>query len=109
VNTAPAAPQQVAPTALESRRLAGERNIVLDATTMGSITRAGIDKLVSIVKVCVTADGAVGSAEQMKNSGFPAYDDGIRATIRNSWRFRPYVVNGTPTPVCTALRFVYLK
>jgi hypothetical protein len=109
VNAAPAAPQQVAPTALEARRLSGERNIVLDATTMGSITRAGIDKLVSIVKVCVTADGAIGSAEQMKNSGFPAYDDGIRATIRNSWRFRPYVVNGTPTPVCTALRFVYLK
>jgi len=109
VNAAPSAPQQVAPGALESRRLSGERNIILDGTIMGSITRAGIDKLVSIVKVCVTADGAIASAEQMKNSGFPAYDDGIRATIRNSWKFRPYVVNGTPTPVCTALRFVWLK
>jgi len=43
----------------------------------------------------------------MRTSGFAAYDEKIRSTIRETWRYRPYLVNGRATPVCTALRFVY--
>ncbi|HMG54674.1 MAG TPA: hypothetical protein VK601_14355, partial [Kofleriaceae bacterium] len=109
----PAAPvtataaQIVAPAALEANRIAGNKLIAPDGLTQDAINRAGTDALVSTYKICVTADGAVSLVAQMKSSGFPVYDEKIRSTIRAEWRYRPYLVNGKPTPVCTALRFVY--
>jgi hypothetical protein len=63
--------------------------------------------VVSTYKICVGADGEVTMVSQMRSSGFAAYDEKIRSTIRATWRYRPFVVGGSPTPVCTALRFVY--
>jgi hypothetical protein len=45
----------------------------------------------------------------MKGSGFAAYDEKIRSTVRTTWRYRPFIASGRPTPVCTALRFVYAQ
>jgi serine/threonine protein kinase len=104
---AAAAPQVVAPTALDGYRIAGDKSIVPDETTMGAISRAGADKLVSSYKVCITAEGAISTVTQLKSTGFPAYDTKIATTIRKDWRYRPYVVNGKATPVCTAFRFIY--
>ena len=102
-----AAAQIVAPAALEANRIAGNKLIAPDGLTQDAINRAGSDALVSTYKVCVTADGAISLVAQMKSSGFPVYDEKIRSTIRAEWRYRPYLVAGVPTPVCTALRFVY--
>jgi hypothetical protein len=44
---------------------------------------------------------------QLRSSGFAAYDEKIQATIRRDWRYRPFLVNGKATPVCTAFRFIY--
>jgi hypothetical protein len=74
---------------------------------MAAIGRAGADTLVSTYKICVTSEGAINTVTQIRSTGFPAYDEKIRSTIRHDWRYRPYVVNGKPTPVCTALRFAY--
>jgi serine/threonine protein kinase len=101
------APQLVPPNALDANRIAGEKSIVPDETTMDAISRAGTDKLVSSYKVCVTAEGSVSAVTPLRSSGFPAYDAKIQTTIRRDWRFRPFVMNGKPTPVCTALRFIY--
>jgi len=111
--TAPAAaaravtPQVIAPAALEANRIAGAKTIAPDRLTQDAIGRAGNDAVVSTYKICVAADGEVNLVAQMRSSGFATYDEKIRSTIRSTWRYRPFVIGGQPTPVCTALRFVY--
>lgn len=103
----PAPPQNVAPTALDANRIAGEKNIVPDDVTKTEISRSGKDKLIGSYKLCITADGNISSVVQLKSTGFPAYDSKITSTIRGEWRYRPFMVNGKPTPVCTAVTFIY--
>jgi serine/threonine protein kinase len=104
---APVVPQIVAPTALDANRIAGDKSIVPDELTMAAIGRSGHDTLVSTYKVCLTADGSISNVSQLRSTGFPDYDAKIVNTIRRDWRYRPFVINGRPTPVCTALRFIY--
>jgi periplasmic protein TonB len=103
----PAPPQNVAPTALEASRVSGEKNIVPDDMTKTEISRSGKDKLVGTYKLCITADGNIKSVNQLKSTGFPAYDSKIQTTIRSEWRYRPFMVNGKAAEVCTAVTFIY--
>ena len=103
----PGAPQSVAPRALTSYQVAGEKNIVPDEVTMAVFGRSGNDTLTGCYKVCITSDGNIDAVTQLRSTGFPAYDAKIQDTIRGTWRYRPFLVNGKPIPVCTALRFVY--
>jgi periplasmic protein TonB len=103
----PAPPQNVAPTALDALRIGGEKNIVPDDVTKTEISRSGKDKLIGSYKLCITVDGNISSVVQLKSTGFPAYDNKITGTIRGEWRYRPFMVNGKPTPVCTAVTFIY--
>jgi protein TonB len=103
----PAPPQNVAPTALDANRIAGEKNIVPDDVTKTEISRSGKDKLVGSFKLCITAEGNINTVAQLKSTGFPAYDQKIQNTIRGEWRYRPFVVNGKPAAVCTAVTFIY--
>jgi hypothetical protein len=107
--TAPAAPQIIAPAVLEANRAGGDKTIVPDAVTQEAISRSGVESVVSTYKLCVSAAGDISLVTQMRSSGFPAYDDKIRSTIRATWRYRPYLVDGRAAPVCTALRFVYAQ
>jgi outer membrane biosynthesis protein TonB len=74
---------------------------------MDEIARTGAESLVSLYKICLTVDGTVDVITQVKSSGFPAYDEKIKAAIKKDWRYRPYLINGKPAAVCTALRFIY--
>jgi len=103
----PAPPQNVAPTALDANRIAGEKNIVPDDVTKTEISRSGKDRLIGSYKLCITADGNISNVTQLKSTGFPAYDSKITTTIRGEWRYRAFMVNGKPTPVCTAVTFIY--
>jgi periplasmic protein TonB len=103
----PAPPPNVAPTALDAHRIAGEKNIVPEDVTKTEIQRSGKEKLIGSFKLCITAEGAVSQVNQLKSTGFPQYDNRIVSTIRNEWRYRPFMVNGKATPVCTAVTFIY--
>ena len=104
---APPAAQTVSPTTLEANRIAGDRTIAPDPVTIDALARTGEDKLVSTYKICITTEGAVESVTQLKSSGYAAYDEKIRNAIRKEWRYRPYLVDGKPQPVCTGVRFVF--
>jgi len=103
----PAPPQNVAPQALDANRISGEKNIVPEDHTKTEISRSNKDKLVGSFKLCITAEGNINTVSKLKSTGFPAYDDKIITTIRGEWRYRPFTVNGKPTPVCTAVTFIY--
>jgi protein TonB len=103
----PAPPQNLPPTTVEANRISGEKNIVPDDVTKTEISRSGKDKLVGSYKLCLTGEGNVASVVQLKSTGFAAYDSKIQSTIRSDWRYRPFMMNGKPTPVCTAVTFIY--
>ena len=106
----PAAPlvtQTVAPTVLDANRTSGDKEIVPDETTQSEIGRSGMDSIGGTFKICLTEDGSINAVTLLKSTGFPAYDNKIQNTIRKNWRYRPIMVSGKPTPVCTAVRFVY--
>jgi len=103
----PAAPQNVASTALDANRIAGDKQIMPDDITKTELSRSGDERLVASFKLCITVDGSIGSVSQMGSTGYPAYDTKILNTIRTKWRYRPFIVNGKPAPVCTAVRFIY--
>jgi periplasmic protein TonB len=102
----PAAPRNIAPTALEAQRIGGEKNILPDDVTKTEIQRAGKTKIVTSVKICLSATGSVATLNVIKASGFPAYDQKIQREMRN-WKYRPFMVNGKAAPVCTAVTFIY--
>jgi protein TonB len=102
----PAAPTMVAPTALAALRTAGEAQIHPDDVTKTEIQRSGKAKVVASFKLCVTAGGGVQSLTQLKSSGFPAYDAKIKREMAG-WKYRPFMINGRPSQVCTAVTFIY--
>jgi hypothetical protein len=97
----------VPPGALEASRIAGEKQIEPDDVTKTEIQRSGQSRLSATFKVCLTASGSIATVTMLKSSKFSAYDHKIESTISNTWRYRPFLVGGTPTPVCTAVTFMY--
>lgn len=95
----------VAPSALEATRLEGDKNIVPDADTQRAIATAG-KKLVGTFKLCINRSGAVSSIKVLKPTGFERYDQTIEQQM-HTWKYSPFEVDGKPTPVCTAVTFVY--
>jgi protein TonB len=102
----PAPPQNVAPTALEAQRISGDKNIYPEDVTKTEISRSGKTQLMVPVKVCIDRAGNIASVKVMKSSGFAAYDQKLDREIRR-WRYKPFMVNGTATPVCSAIQFIY--
>ena len=108
VIVAPPAPaRSVASVALDANRIAGDKNIVPDDATQTEMRRRGSDKAIGAFKLCLAASGDIGSVSLIKSTGFAEYDWKIQTTIRNKWRYKPFLVNGQASPVCTAVRFVY--
>jgi len=105
----PAPPQNVSPTEVAALRIAGDKTILPDEDTREQIASSGKTKLVGSYKLCLTTDGNISRVNQLKSTGFAAYDHKIVATIRAEWRFRPFLVNGVAAPVCTAVTFNYSR
>jgi TonB family protein len=58
-----------------------------------------------VVEVCVSDHGQVSDAV-IAEGGMAAIDHTLRTAIR-SWRYRPLLVNGAPTPFCHFMRIKY--
>jgi hypothetical protein len=43
----------------------------------------------------------------LKSTGVPAYDRKLIHDMREGWRYRPLLLEGVPSPVCTAVTFIY--
>ncbi|MEZ4398914.1 MAG: TonB family protein [Kofleriaceae bacterium] len=102
----PSPPKVIPPTALEQQRISGDTYIVPDDDTTVEIGRSQKAQLMIPVKVCIGRSGDVESVEILKSSGFPAYDDKVQRGVL-TWKYRPFMMNGVPAPVCAILMFVY--
>jgi TPR repeat protein len=99
-------PNAVTPTALETHRIAGKKLIVPDDQTKDEIYRAHKRRLVGSFKLCITTEGQVASAVMLKSTGFSSYDQKIMRELY-TWRYRPFLIDGRPESVCTAVTFIY--
>lgn len=96
--------RNITPRDLDALRIKGEKNIMPDPFVQRSMV--GETRVVAAIKLCVDATGKVGRVILLKSSGYPAYDEKI-VTETKAWEYKPYVIDGKPVPVCTALTFIY--
>jgi hypothetical protein len=96
----------VPPAALERDRVAGIKNLLPDGADKQEIHESNKDKIVGSYKMCVDATGAVDVVTVLKSTGLLRYDDFIVRSLR-TWRYKPQLVGGKPSGVCTAITFIY--
>jgi hypothetical protein len=66
--------------------------------------RAGVVHVL-LADICVSDRGLV-SDVSMAPGGAAALESALRAAIR-TWRYRPLLLDGVPTPFCHPMRFIY--
>jgi TonB family protein len=58
-------------------------------------------------QVCLDETGSVTKLKMLgAGSGYAEYDAALSAAI-HAWRYRPYLVDDRPTPVCGVVSFIY--
>lgn len=104
-------PLNVAPTALDLLRIGGQPAIVPDDATKTAISAAlpGPARLVGSFKLCLSTSGRIRTITQLKSTGAPAYDRKLIHDMRAGWRYQPFVIDGAPAQVCTAVTFIYTQ
>jgi TonB family protein len=69
------------------------------------LAQASLTQAEIVVEVCVSDRGQVSDAV-IAEGGMAAIDATLRMAIR-SWRYRPLLVNGAPTPFCHFMKLKY--
>lgn len=103
---APETPQNIAAPALAAQRTAGDAEIIPSDAVKEAIAASGKNRFIVPVKVCLDRTGTTTSIALLKTSGYLGYDADVLNGVA-TWRHRPFVVNGMPTPVCSAVMFIY--
>ena len=104
----PAPPKQavVQPQILKGLRTRGETAIHPPRDVYQQMARDRDYKTSGILKVCITATGAISSVSVLKSTGYAAYDAALVDGARG-WSYRPYTADGVPVPVCSSVTFQY--
>ena len=97
----------VAARVIEGQRVAGDPQIPAPPPVRTAMARAGQEKLVGSVMMCLSAAGRVTSLRVVRSTGYPEYDRLLTARM-SGWRYRPYRLDsGAAVPVCTVVTFIY--
>jgi TonB family protein len=99
-------PRNVSAAELEALRVSGERQPALPPAAKLAAKRDDVDRLAFEVRYCVSPQGSPTSVALSKSSGYGDANEKVLSAVR-AWRFRPYIHEGAPTPVCSTARFDY--
>ena len=99
-------PRIVPSRALGAQRLTGNLLIHPSTSVAKTISEKG-QRVITVENMCLDAKGIVSSDTLLRSSGYPSYDAKLAGEMQ-SWTYRPFKVNGTAVPVCTAVTFIYL-
>jgi hypothetical protein len=88
---------------LDTNRTGGTPSIPPDAAVMAALGRSGRDHTVGAFSFCLADDGALLGVDMLSTTGFPGYDHAIETAIRSTWKFKPWLVDGKPVAVCSAV------
>jgi len=96
----------VPPSVLAGLRISGQTQVHPDEVTQNLMIREGAGHVEAVVKLCISADGNVGSTRLLRSTKYAAYDAALVAAVAG-WHYQPYRVNGAAVPACSTVRFVY--
>jgi TonB family protein len=96
----------VPPNVGKGLRISGNEQIHPPEMVRVDMLHQGKSQLSATFQVCVGRDGHVDALRTLKSSGFADYDAKLLSEMRQ-WRYRPYLVNGKPSPMCTVSVFQY--
>ncbi len=100
----PSGPPNIMSSELVALRISGMTSIEPDAVTRQQIIADGHEQVAIIFRICIDEIGAVASAKLLAPSGYPAYDTAQIAATRG-WKFKPYRIDGKPSPACSVVHF----
>ena len=100
---------RVSPVAFEAHRTDGYINIVPSDDDKIILQKNGSPKIVGSFKICMDETGAVASVKMLRSTRLRGYDDKITRTIQRTWKYSPFLLNGQPKKVCTAVTFIYAQ
>jgi TonB family protein len=99
-------PPIVAPNVAKGLRISGNEQIYPPEMTKVDMLHQGKANISATIQLCVGTDGRVDTLRVLKSSGYGDYDAKLLGEMRD-WRYRAYLVNGKPSPMCTVSVFVY--
>jgi hypothetical protein len=91
---------------LKGRRISGQTNVQPSDETQSLMIFEGRTSVSGTIALCVSISGVVTKERMWKSTGYADYDQELLAAIHD-WRYRPYVLNGAPAPVCDKVEFQY--
>lgn len=94
------------PALFQGLRISGDTQVHPSDLTKTEMMRAGTQRTVGTLKVCIAVDGGISSVGIVASTKYPAYD-ALLVSAARAWRYHPYTVNGRPMPACSAVTFVY--
>jgi TPR repeat protein len=103
-------PLNIPPNAFSALRIAGQPAITPDDATKTALAQSANAKRIHLIgsfKLCISSSGRIQSITALKSTGVPAYDRKLIHDMREGWRYRPFLLEGVPSPVCTAVTFIY--
>lgn len=89
-------------------RISGDPNVVPPDSVKQEMVSARQALLTGAFKVCVDPDGSVTAVTALSPSGHPDYDRLVIERAR-AWQYRPGLLDGQPTRVCTGVTLVYYQ
>jgi TonB family protein len=99
-------PSVMPATMIEGARIAGDPRPPLPHSILQLMVAQGVRSTRVVARMCLSTGGLPTSIALLKRSGYPEADRRIEEAMRG-WRYRPYLMNGKPVPVCTAVTFDY--
>lgn len=103
---APRVARTIAEAAFERQRRAGTLAIVPDAATRQQMAAERSASVSGAWWLCLEDTGAIAVSTMRKSTGYPAYDRAIAKAIA-TWKYRPYLLDGKPWPVCSMVTVSY--
>ncbi len=101
-----AQPPIVPPNVARGLRLSGNDQILPPELVRVEMLHQGKTSVQGTVQLCVSPAGAVTQVRVLRSTGFRAYDDVLAREMR-AWRYRPYLVGGVASPMCTVAIVIY--
>ncbi len=87
-------------------RISGDTQLHPSDPDKTMMMRDGTTRTIGVLKVCVDTSGTVSSIHIVSSTRYSQYDARLVSGVRD-WRYRPYLVDGRPTPFCGMVTFVY--
>jgi hypothetical protein len=89
-------------------RTEGTKRVVPDNDDKYALQKAHVRRVIGTFQFCIDEHGATHDVHILRPTGLAHYDQSIMSAI-SAWRYEPYLDEGTPTPVCTLVNFVYTQ